>query len=437
MKKLIIILLLTGLKGFAQDSTSVKINQLILAYQQLNKFTGTALVASQGKVIFEKGYGYRNEQAKTPNDAATIFQIASVTKTFTSATVLKLIEMHRLSLSDKLSKWYPAFPNAGKITIENLLSHTSGIFDYTHEDTVTHLNNEAKMMTFLAKKPLDFEPGTDWSYSNSGYSILGFIIGKVSGMTYEQAVRHYIFMPLHMNHSGFDFERLKDPEKATGYGVGDHGKVAASYSDSSVVFAAGAIYSTATDIYKWHQGLQAYRIVGKALMDKAYTRFKKSYGYGWIIDSVGNQKMVYHSGNIAGFSSVLVRIPAADICIILLNNQEGTELETIARKILDILYGRPYSLPGKKIAISLPDSVLSRYTGTYDLTDMHMVANVSLENHQLVIHVQGGPTFPLTAEKNNLFYINEGQAEVEFSPGKITISQNGQKHAGKKTNENR
>lgn len=433
MKKLIIILLLASLKGFAQDSTSVKINQLITAYQKLNKFTGTALVARKGQVILEQGYGYRDEQTKVSNDAATIFQIASVTKTFTSATVLKLVEMHRLSLSDKLSKWYPAFPNAGKITIENLLSHTSGIFDYTQEDTVTHLNSEAKMMAFLAKKRLDFEPGTDWSYSNSGYSILGFIIGKVSGMTYEQAVRHYIFKPLHMNHSGFDFEHLQSAEKAVGYGVSDTGRVKASFSDSSVVFAAGAIYSTTGDMYKWHQGLQSYKIVSKALMKKAYTRFKKNYGYGWIIDSVENKKMVYHSGNIAGYSSVLVRIPGDDICIILLNNQEGTELETIARKILDIVYNRPYTLPGKKIAITIPDSVLSNYIGTYDLTDMHMVVDVSLENHQLIIHVQNGPTFPLIPEKENLFYINEGQAEVEFWPSKITISQNDQKHSGKKT----
>jgi CubicO group peptidase (beta-lactamase class C family) len=419
-----------GTTAFAQGITQ-KIDSLVRGYVNVNKFTGTALVARNGKMIFEQGYGYRDEQTKSPNDAGTIFQIASVTKTFTSAMVLKLVELKKMSLTDKLSKWYPGFPNSDRITIENLLSHTSGIFDYTR-DTVSHLNIEANMMAFLAKKPLDFEPGTDWRYSNSGYSILGYIIRKVSGMTYEQAVRHYIFTPLHMDHSGFDFEHLRNPEKARGYSMGDSGKVAAGYSDSSAVFAAGAIYSTVGDLYKWHQGLQTYQVVGKAMMDKAYTRFKNNYGYGWIIDSIGNQKMVYHSGNIAGFSSVLARIPADDVCIVLLNNQEGTELETIARNIIDILYGRSYTVPAKKTPITLPDSILTRYTGTYDIADIHMVANITLENHQLVVHVQNGPAFPLTAEKENLFYINEGQVEVEFTKGKITVTQNDQQHSGKK-----
>ncbi|HEX3384120.1 MAG TPA: serine hydrolase domain-containing protein [Mucilaginibacter sp.] len=225
MKKLLIVicpLLILGTTALAQGITQ-KIDSLVKGYVSIGHFNGTALVARNDKVIFEQGYGYRDEQTKSLNDTGTIFQIASVTKTFTSATVLKLVELKKISLSDKLSKWYPGFPNSDKITIENLLSHTSGIFDYTR-DTVSHLNTETNMMTFLAKKPLDFEPGTDWRYSNSGYSILGFIIRKISGMTYEQAVRHYIFTPLHMNHSGFDFEHLQDPEKARGYGMGDNGK---------------------------------------------------------------------------------------------------------------------------------------------------------------------------------------------------------------------
>jgi CubicO group peptidase (beta-lactamase class C family) len=425
--------------AFAQDTTAMKIDQLIMAYQKLGKFTGTALVARKGQIILGKGYGYRDEQIKKPNDAGTIFQIASVTKTFTAAMVLKLAELNRLSLSDKLSKWYPAFPNSDKITIENLLSHTSGIFDHTRKDTAIRLNTPEKMMTFLAKKPLDFEPGADWRYSNSGYSILGFIIGKVSGMTYEQAIRHYIFNPLHITQSGFDFEHLQSPQKAKGYSFNDTGKTIASFSDSSIVFAAGAIYSTVGDLYKWHQGLERNSIVSSALMNKAYIPLQKNYGYGWIIDSAASHKMVYHTGNIAGFSSILLRIPGDDICVVLLNNQDGI-LEPVARKIVDILYNRPYAVPGKKIAISLPDSILSHHTGTYDIADIHLTLKVSLENHQLVAHAVNGPTFPLTPEKQNQFYINEGEAVIKFvvdTTGKTTgliITQNNQQHSGKKIN---
>jgi CubicO group peptidase (beta-lactamase class C family) len=427
-----ILLLLVSLHGLAQDTTFPKIDQLLGAYHEIGKFNGTALVARHGQFLLQKGYGYRNEQTRTPNDTGTIFQIASITKTFTSAVVLQLAEMHRLSMSDKLTKWYPSFPNGDKITVENLLTHTSGIFDYTRDDTPTDLHGEARMMAYLAKKPLDFEPGMDWRYSNSGYSVLGFIISKVSGMAYEQAVRRTIFAPLRMQHSGFDFEHLQSPGKATGYSTGDSGRVVAGYSDSSIVFAAGAIYATVGDLYKWHEGLQNNRIVGATLMNKAYTPFRKNYGYGWIIDSVDGQKMVYHSGNIAGFSSVLVRIPADDICIVLLNNQEGTELETIARKILDILYHVPYTVPVRKIPVTLPDSVLARYVGTYEISDIALMAEITLENHGLVVHVRNGPVLPLTAEGTDRFYINEGQAEVQFAPGKIMIIQNDQQHTGKK-----
>ena len=441
MKKIFTIILIVGLTQnlFAQDTTSRKIDELLSAYAKLNKFNGSALVAWHGKVIFEKGYGFSDVSGKKLNEPYTIFQIASVTKQFTSAVVLKLVELKKIALTDKLSKYYPDFPQADKITIENLLTHTSGIYDYTHEDTVTKLDNEQKMISFLKKKKRDFEPGTNWSYSNSGYSILGFIIQKVSGITYERAVRKYIFDPLHMGHSGFDFERLQSKEKSTGYSVfNDSVKTVATLNDSSVVFAAGAIYSTVGDLYKWHEGLQSYQIVKKELMDKAYTPFKRNYGFGWVIDSIYGKRMIYHSGGISGFSSNFARITEDDACIALLNNKEGPGLETINREIMAILYKQPYNVPKKKQAINLPLDVLAKYVGTYDLQTPKMMLEMSVNNGKLLAHAINGPTFPLSAEKENFFYIQEGLVEIEFvisSDGKvdhIVVSQGGQKNQGKK-----
>jgi CubicO group peptidase (beta-lactamase class C family) len=418
----------------AQDSA---IDELITAYAKLNVFNGSALVAAHGKIILEKGYGPRDVAKGTPNDSNTIFQIASVTKTFTSAVILHLVETQKLKLSDKLSRFYPDFPKGDSITVENLLTHTSGIFDYTHRDTASDVHTEQKMMAFLRSQPLDFSPGTDWSYSNSGYSILGFIIQKVTGMTYEQAVRQYIFQPLHMSHSGFDFEHLSGKDKATGYDDSVHETT--SYSDSSIVFAAGAIYSTVGDLYRWHEGLQRYQIVGKILMDRAYVPFMKNYGYGWIIDSVDGNRMVYHSGNIAGFSSLFARVTDGDVCIILLNNKQGTELETMARKIMDILYHRPYEIPAKKHAITLPESTLSRYVGTYTLQTHPIVFDVVLDQGKLLARLVNGPTFPLTAEKENLFFIQDGVAKLEFvmdasgHVDHVVFTQNDQSDIGKKT----
>ena len=424
----------------AQETTKNKIDRILTAYQNLNIFNGTALVYSNDKPILIKGYGYKNFEAKTLDDSNTIFQIASVTKPFTSTLILKLVQLKKISLNDKLSKFYPDFPNGNKITIENLLTHTSGIYDYTHDDTAVTKGSEQKMMNIFKSHKLDFEPATDWSYSNSGYSILGYIIQNVTGITYEQAIRKYIFQPAGMKNSGFDFERLKSKNKSVGYSVfSDSIKTIASFSDSSVVFAAGAIYSTVKDLYQFHKALQSSKIVNKFLLNKAYTPFKHNYGYGWMIDTMNANKMVYHSGGISGFSSIFIRIPKENICIVLLNNKEGIELENIGRKILKILYNQPYSTPTKKVTITLPDSILNRYIGTYELTNPDLQIEIRLDNGKLMAHAINGPTFELFAETEKLFaVVQQSQIEIEFvtdgngNAKELILHQNDQNNVGKK-----
>lgn len=427
-------LLLAGLSAVAQDSTAYKMDQLITAYQQLKKFNGSALIAVRHGIILSKGYGYRDFSRKLPNDTATIFAIASVTKTFTSTMVLELARQHKLALTDQLAKWYPRFPNADKITIRELLSHTSGIYDYTRSQDHHDVSSETKMMTFLAKQPLDFTPGSEFRYSNSGYSILGFITARVTGMTYEQAIRKYLFKPAGMTRSSFD-SQLKGSDQATGYELDDTTRTAVAPADSATVFAAGAIRSTVADLYRWHLALQANRFAGKGLLEQAYTRVHGKYGYGWGIDSIGAKKVVYHSGNIGGFCSIVMRIPEDDVCIVLLNNQGGTELEGIARELLDIAYKRPYRLPAEKTAITLPDSILDRYAGTYDVPAIHAVVEISVKTGVLVVHLVNGPTFGFSAESTNRFFFNDGQVELEFRKNpagkmEVVIYQNNEQKVG-------
>ena len=206
---------------FAQDDAA-RLDTLLNAYQQLGRFNGSALVAKNGTVLLNKGYGYRNHEAGVLNDEHSIFQMGSVTKQFTSAVILKLQAEHKLSVSDKLSKYFPEYPKGDSITIKELLTHTSGIYNYTNngdfmKNEITKPKTREEMMALFENKPLDFSPGTSWSYSNSGYSMLGYIIEKVTKSSYEQAVRKYIFSPLKMTQSGFDFAALKSPDKTTGY----------------------------------------------------------------------------------------------------------------------------------------------------------------------------------------------------------------------------
>jgi CubicO group peptidase (beta-lactamase class C family) len=366
---------------FAQDSTTKKLDALITAYAKTGRFNGSALVAQRGNILLQKGYGLKNDSDNSMNDANTKYQIASVTKTFTSTVVLKLVELKKMSLADKLSKYYKGFPYGDSITIENLLTHTSGLRNLTEEDSSITETDEQRIVPYLKTLKPDFAPGTNWHYSNSGYIILAYIIQKVSGISYWQAVHKYIFDPLQMLNSGFDFTHLTGNEKAIGYDVlTDSVKHRSAVTDSTVPFGAGAIYSTVIDMYKWHQGLQSYKIVDRDLMEKAYTPCAlHNYGYGWQIDSIYGKKRVSHSGSISGFGSNFARIPHDDICIVLLSNKSGSTFDVmhITDKLLAVLYHQPYSIPVKRKPVAIRQDVLQKYAGTYKIDEMNLTIDIT------------------------------------------------------------
>ncbi len=261
--------------AFSQQSVSSQLDELMTAYQKLDKFNGSILVAKQGKVLLEKGYGYRDMKSNIKNDQHSIYPIYSITKTFTSTVILMLVEQGKLSLQDKLSKFYPEYPKGDSITIEHLLTHTSGVYDYTQGNDMKD-QSEQTMIRFLESKPLDFSPGSDWRYSNSGYWLLGFIIQKTTGMTYEQAVEKMIFQPLKMTHSGFAYKFLQSPQKTTPYEwLGSDSSATAIIYDPPGPYAAGAIYSTVGDLLLYHKAHQRYILVSEKMMKKAYTAFQK------------------------------------------------------------------------------------------------------------------------------------------------------------------
>jgi CubicO group peptidase (beta-lactamase class C family) len=403
MKQLILILLTLGLTraSFAQPSTTAKIDALLSAYAKVNLFNGSVLVAQKGKILLQNGYGTK---------ANGIFQIYSITKTFTSTLVLKLVELQKLSITDKLSKYYPDFPKGDSITIEQLLSHTSGIYDYTHGNDMPDMQ-EKTLINFLSKKNLDFPPGTGWSYSNSGYYLLGFIIQRVTGMPYEQAIRKYIFEPLHMTKSGFDFKRLESPDKTIGYATfTSKEKKPAIIYEAPGPFAAGAIYSTVADLFKYHKALQNFSIISKVSLDKAYTPVRNNYGLGWITSSFEGQQVVGHSGGAAGFRSNFARIPELDICIILLSNNEISNLDLITNKIMAILFNRPYQLPVEIIQLNM--ETLHATTGTYSNNKINVY--ISVEDGRLVAHPSGQPKSTLLAQSESDFYVDEIDGLLSF-----------------------
>jgi len=419
-----------------------KLDTLLDAYVKEFKFNGTVFAATKGAVIVEKGYGYKNKSTKALNDTNTIFQIGSITKQFTAAIILRLLEQHKLSLQDSLTKYIPDYPNGNKITIENLLTHTAGIFNYTNDaafmvNETTHPIRRDSLINRFKYKPLDFPPGQKFSYSNSGYILLGYIIEKVTGQSYFQVVREQIFQPLHMDHTGFDFTHLNSPDKAIGY-TSPESTTPANIVDSSVSFAAGAIYTTVGDLYKWDRALLAGRIISPASQEKAYTPHLAQYGYGWMIGVVDGKRVVEHGGGITGFVSDIRRIPEDETCIVILDNQPNeANPSKITQDIAAILNGKDIKLPKAKVAATLDTTLLHQYVGQYQISPTFTIT-ITLDNGHLYGQATGQGKSELFAEKKDLFFPKIIEAEIEFVRGaddkveKLILHQNGQNVPGKR-----
>jgi CubicO group peptidase (beta-lactamase class C family) len=267
----------------AQDTA--RMEQVIQSHVSAGTFMGTVLVAKDGAVIVDKAYGMANVEWDVPNTTATKFRLGSITKQFTAAAILLLEERGKLKADDRVKSYLPDSPMAwDRITIFNLLTHTAGIPNFTSWADYNTIKLSARSadaaVTSFRDRPLDFGPGEQMSYSNSGYLVLGAIIEKVSGQTYEKFVTDNLFVPAGMTDSGYDSNAAIIKRRASGYLPTPPGFTNAGYLHMSIPHAAGALYSTTGDLLKWEQALFAGRIVSKASLDRMITPFKNDYAFG-------------------------------------------------------------------------------------------------------------------------------------------------------------
>lgn len=421
-----ILLLLTS---FTRAQTQQeKIDRLINAYQDLNYFNGTVLVSQGGKVIFEKAYGYQNFRTNTFNSTGSIFQIGSLTKSFTSMIILKLAEEKKLTLQDRLQTYFPEFKYGNDITLEQLLTHTSGVYESYKKATPDRLYSNRvvsgqEISREIFNNPLRFSPGSQFSYSNSGYNLLGLIIEQVTGSTYENAVKRYIFKPVGIKNSGYNFQQLKSRFKTTNYSYWSATQhIEEQIWNPAVTFSSGALYSTTNDLFRWYQGIRNNKIISKESFTKAATIFKDGYGYGWFIDSIYKKKIISHGGNIEGATSYFLMDPEDDICIILLNNITNVRLERVGNTILGVLLDKRYTVPRQKEAINLDDQTLEKFAGKYELSENRFVI-VTKEGPQLFIEIDGEQRLKIFPEKANSFFIPGEDIDINFVAEANTVKQ--------------
>lgn len=357
-------------KPLAQSSSPkvAKIDEVMTLANKYRLFNGSVLVAEHGKVIYRKGLGLANMEWDIPNTPETRFRLGSITKQFTATLILQLAAQGKIKLDGKLSDYLPDYRKdiGDKVTVHQLLNHTSGIPSYTglpgfFQDVSRNPYKVDEFVKKYASNDLEFEPGSKFSYNNSGYFLLGAIIERVTGKPYEQVLKENIFEPLGMKNSGYDHFDALIQKRAIGYQKTSDGYVNAPYLDMSIPYAAGSLYSTVEDLYLWDQALYADSVLSTTSKELMFKPNLSNYAYGWTITKTSfdaNVPVITHNGGINGFSTTIIRFPAEKNLIVMLDNTaQGGSIDRISVELTKILYDKPYALPKMSIAEKLAKSI--------------------------------------------------------------------------------
>ncbi len=350
----------TSLVVFAQTQNE-KIDRLIQSYANLNKFSGNVLIAKGDKVIFEKSYGLADREFDILNSKNTKFRIASLTKQFTAVLILQQVEAGKLSLNTPVSNYLPYFKKeiGDLITIHQLLTHTSGLPEYTERDDFftdisKHSYTHKEFIQKFCSDTLLSKPGTEYKYSNTDYYILGAIIEEITHKSYAEELQKNILDVAGMKNTGVENSSTILKEKAKGYNFNSGIYSNADYIDIlSTIYSAGTIYSTTDDLFLWDKALYSDKLISRKSRDLMFTPVLENYGYGVGITKFKvpdlNEEMhfIFHQGAINGFRSIMTHIVNENVLIVILCNNFDTDLNPINNAIFSILHNQPYIILSK------------------------------------------------------------------------------------------
>lgn len=376
VRSFIVALALTAVTSFAQDNVS-RLDKLMQQYHDNRGFVGTVIVAENGAITYARGFGMANREKDIPNGPKIHYRIASITKTFTATMIMKLAEQGKLNVQDPISRYLPDYRKdvADKVTIHHLLTHSSGIPNYVRsaewrKEVPQPMPSLDYLIRTYCSGDLEFEPGSKFAYSNSGYVLLGAIIAKVTGMTYDNALHAMILDPAGMKETGLDCTGLDIPGRAEGYVAG--------YSDEpdkseqwniDWAYSAGAIYSTPEDMVKWDQALYDTTMITRPslrVMSTPYfpaTQPGFNYGYGFSLSrqvkarSGDSVLVMSHEGGLPGFNSLFSRVLANHQMVFVVSNASDAPLLAIIQGIFEILNGYQPALPTMSLAGELYNAI--------------------------------------------------------------------------------
>jgi len=393
------------------DPLEQRIDSVLQEFYKPDEPGAAVIVVKDGKVIFRKGYGMANLELGVPIEPDMVFRLGSITKQFTAVAMLQLVEQGKVAPDDLVTKFLPDYPTYGHpITIKHLLAHTSGIKSHTSMPEMWASMRKdlsvQELIDFFKYQPMNFIPDTQWAYNNSGYLILGAIIEKVSGQTYEEFLQTSIFSPLGMKQSYYDSTSQIIHRRVAGYDKNKDGFVNAAYISMTQPYGAGALASTVDDLAIWDAALYTNKIIEQETLQQAFVSHKLAdgtstmYGYGWFLSEYGGRQFIEHSGGIPGFSTYAIRVPDDRVFVAILSNNSGFNPGILAFKITSIAIEQPYSDPE---AIELQVEDLALYEGLYEVSPSEMV-QIKREENQLFYQYNENPRREITPISHKEFF---------------------------------
>jgi CubicO group peptidase (beta-lactamase class C family) len=420
--------------AFAQQKDDKQLfanfDKLLSEQYKTNEPGATALVAKKGQIVYKKAFGMANLEYNIPMQVDNVFRIGSITKQFTAVAILQLMEQGKLNLQDSINKFIPDYPTHGhKITIEHLLTHTSGIQNYTAKKDFGEkmaLNlTPTELIAYFKNEPMEFAPGTKWNYSNSGYYLLGYIVEKVSGKTYPQYVEENFFKPLGMTKSSSDNDSKIIKNRAGAYyEVDSTGFINTHYLNINLVNWVGSIQSTVNDLFKWHQAVHAYKLVKKESLNKALTKYKLTdgketpYGYGWFLEDIQGSTSIAHGGILPGFLTYSIYLPKEDVFVAIFSNCGCNTPVEIANNMATLAIGK--TIPTPKWGI-----IGNATPNNWD-SDQPMIYNEASKTWKITLNLKAGE-FKFRANSNWNINLgdNKGDGVLKRNGDNLKVDANG------------
>jgi CubicO group peptidase (beta-lactamase class C family) len=409
--------------GLAQANfDKTKLDNYFNVLEQNNKFMGSVAVSRNGEIIYTKSIGFADVENNIKATESSKYRIGSISKTFTAVLALKAVEEKKLDLTQTIDKWFPTIINANKITIKHLLSHRSGIHNFTKDkDYViwsTQPKVEKEMIEIITRGGSDFEPDSKAEYSNSNYLLLTYILEKAFRKSYADLLQEFIVKPVSLTNT-YVFGKINPSNnECKSYRFAGSWKVETE-TDFTIPLGAGAIISTPTDLTKFADALFGGKLLKNESLEIMKT-IKDGYGMG-LFQFPFNRSISYgHSGGIDGFTSIFSHFPENKISYALISNGTNFNNNSISIAVLSAIFDRPYEIP-TFTTFNLTSEDLDKYLGTYSSTQIPLKITITKEGNTLIAQGTGQPALPLEATEKDKFKSDRVGAKFEFNPKDKTM----------------